>query len=120
MPFDTRAPALGCTRDRARFSTRFRFESDQQKFVIALSLGIGKAISLKAREARSSRRSSSVNRAMCCWCDYRARIRTATNLTDHRQAQLDAIAWRLNTRPRLTLGYQTPAAKLAEIVAATG
>ena len=44
----------------------------------------------------------------------------ATNLTDHRQAQLDAIALRLNTRPRMTLGYQTPAAKLAEIVAATG
>jgi IS30 family transposase len=35
----------------------------------------------------------------------------ATNLTDHRQAQLDAIALRLNTRPRMTLGYQTPAAK---------
>lgn len=35
------------------------------------------------------------------------------------QAQLDAIALRLNTRPRLTLGFQTPAAKLAEIVAST-
>jgi IS30 family transposase len=45
---------------------------------------------------------------------------TATNLSDYRQAQLDTIAMRLNTRPRLTLGYQTPAAKLAEIVAATG
>jgi IS30 family transposase len=44
---------------------------------------------------------------------------TATNLTDHSQAQLDAIALRLNTRPRMTLGYQTPAAKLAEIVATT-
>lgn len=44
----------------------------------------------------------------------------ATNLRDHSQAQLDAIALRLNTRPRMTLGYQTPAAKLAEIVAATG
>jgi IS30 family transposase len=43
-----------------------------------------------------------------------------TNLLRHSQAQLDAIALRLNTRPRLTLGYQTPAAKLAEIVAATG
>jgi transposase, IS30 family len=37
-----------------------------------------------------------------------------------RQAQLDAIAHRLNTRPRLTLGFQTPAAKLAAIVASTG
>jgi IS30 family transposase len=35
------------------------------------------------------------------------------------QAQLDAIALRLNTRPRMTLGFQTPAAKLAEIVAST-
>jgi transposase, IS30 family len=40
-----------------------------------------------------------------------------TDLAPYTQAQLDAIALRLNTRPRLTLGYQTPAAKLAEIVA---
>jgi len=44
----------------------------------------------------------------------------ATNLARRSQRQLDAIALRLNTRPRLTLGYQTPAAKLTEIVAATG
>ena len=75
IPFDTRAPALGATRDRARFLTRFRFESDRQMSVIALCPGIGRAISLKAREARSSRRSSNVNRATCCSCDYRARIR---------------------------------------------
>lgn len=43
-----------------------------------------------------------------------------TDLSTYSQAQLDAIALRLNTRPRLTLGYHTPAAKLAEIVAATG
>jgi IS30 family transposase len=43
-----------------------------------------------------------------------------TDLSRYSQAQLDAIALRLNTRPRLTLGYQTPAAKLAEIVASTG
>lgn len=42
-----------------------------------------------------------------------------TDLSKYTQAQLDAIALRLNTRPRLTLGYQTPAAKLAEIVAST-
>jgi IS30 family transposase len=44
----------------------------------------------------------------------------STDLSAYSQAQLDAIALRLNTRPRLTLGYQTPAAKLAEIVASTG
>ncbi len=44
----------------------------------------------------------------------------AADFTGYSQAQLDAIALRLNTRPRLTLGYQTPAAKLAEIVATTG
>ena len=42
------------------------------------------------------------------------------DLSGYRQAQLDAIALRLNTRPRMTLGYHTPAAKLAEIVATTG
>jgi transposase, IS30 family len=42
------------------------------------------------------------------------------DLSRYSQAQLDAIALRLNTRPRMTLGYHTPAAKLAEIVAATG
>ncbi len=41
------------------------------------------------------------------------------NLSGISQARLDAIALRLNTRPRMTLGYQTPAAKLSEIVAST-
>ena len=44
----------------------------------------------------------------------------AVDLSRYNQAQLDAIAMRLNTRPRMTLGYRTPAAKLAEIVATTG
>ena len=44
----------------------------------------------------------------------------ATNLSAYSQARLDTIALRLNTRPRLTLGYRTPAAKLAEIVASMG
>jgi IS30 family transposase len=44
----------------------------------------------------------------------------AADFSGYSQAQLDAIAFRLNTRPRLTLGYQTPAATLAAIVATTG
>jgi IS30 family transposase len=44
----------------------------------------------------------------------------ATDLSSHSQAKLDTIALRLNTRPRMTLAYQTPAAKLAEIVASMG
>jgi IS30 family transposase len=43
-----------------------------------------------------------------------------TDLSTLTQRQLDAIALRLNTRPRLTLGFQTPADKLAQIVASTG
>ena len=44
----------------------------------------------------------------------------AVDTSGYSQAKLDAIALRLNTRPRMTLGYRTPAAKLAEIVATTG
>jgi IS30 family transposase len=43
-----------------------------------------------------------------------------TDLATVTQRQLDAIALRLNTRPRLTLGFQTPADTLAQIVASTG
>ena len=43
-----------------------------------------------------------------------------TSLAPYGQAALDAIAMQLNTRPRKTLGYQTPADKLAAIVASTG
>jgi len=42
-----------------------------------------------------------------------------TDLTRFSQTQLNAIAHRLNTRPRKTLGYDTPAAKLAAAVAMT-
>lgn len=44
----------------------------------------------------------------------------AGDLSGYTQARLDAIARRLNTRPRMTLGYGTPADKLAEIVASMG
>ena len=42
-----------------------------------------------------------------------------SDLTVHSQADLDTIANRLNTRPRKTLGYRTPADILAETVALT-
>ena len=43
-----------------------------------------------------------------------------TDLSAHSQADLDAVALQLNTRPRKTLGFQTPSAILAQAVAATG
>jgi IS30 family transposase len=43
-----------------------------------------------------------------------------TDLSVFSQAQLNRVARQLNTRPRETLGFQTPAAKLAAIVASTG
>ena len=42
-----------------------------------------------------------------------------TNLSIYSQTDLDAVAARLNARPRKTLEYQTPAAMLAAIVAST-
>lgn len=43
-----------------------------------------------------------------------------TDLSTVTQAQLNAIARRLNTRPRKTLAFMTPAEKLAETVATIG
>ena len=43
-----------------------------------------------------------------------------TDLSAHSQADLDAAALKLNTRPRKTLGFHTPGATLAQAVAATG
>ena len=43
-----------------------------------------------------------------------------TNLSGYTQTQLDAVALKLNTRPRKTLEYLTPADKLAVTVALTG
>jgi IS30 family transposase len=44
----------------------------------------------------------------------------AADFGAYSQPRLDAIARRLNTRPRMTLGYRTPADKLAEVVASMG
>ena len=41
------------------------------------------------------------------------------DLSTFSQSELDAIALRLNTRPRQTLGFQTPADKLQASVAST-
>lgn len=43
-----------------------------------------------------------------------------TDLSRYSQAQLNRIARQLNQRPRKTLGFRTPAAMLASIVASTG
>jgi IS30 family transposase len=43
-----------------------------------------------------------------------------TRLDGYTQAELDAVAHRLNTRPRQTLGFRTPAEVLYDAVAATG
>ena len=42
-----------------------------------------------------------------------------TDLSGYTQKDLDAVARQLNTRPRKTLGFITPAAKLAQTVAPT-
>jgi IS30 family transposase len=43
-----------------------------------------------------------------------------TDLSPFNQLQLDAIALKLNTRPRKTLNFETPSARLAASVASTG
>ena len=43
-----------------------------------------------------------------------------TDLSQHSQDQLNAVAKQLNQRPRKTLGFRTPAEKLQDTVATTG
>jgi IS30 family transposase len=42
-----------------------------------------------------------------------------TDLSIYSQNELDAVAVKLNTRPRKTLGYETPADRFGAIVAST-
>ena len=42
-----------------------------------------------------------------------------TDLSTYGQPDLNVVAKRLNTRPRKTLGYETPADRLAKVVALT-
>jgi IS30 family transposase len=46
-------------------------------------------------------------------------FRKRTDLSGYTQSDLDQVAMRLNQRPRKTLGFQTPAAKLRDSVAST-
>jgi len=43
-----------------------------------------------------------------------------TDLSEHSQARLNAVARQLNERPRKTLDYETPAEQLNACVASTG
>ena len=42
------------------------------------------------------------------------------DISDYSQAQLNAVARRLNERPRMTLNYETPAERFSQLVASTG
>jgi IS30 family transposase len=42
------------------------------------------------------------------------------DISDYSQAQLNAVARKLNERPRKTLNYQTPAERFSQLVASTG
>ena len=55
------------------------------------------------------------------WCALGTTVQPHCKpLSVYGQDDLDLIALKLNTRPRKTLGYSTPAATLANTVALTG
>ena len=54
---------------------------------------------------------------MACCANY---LPNGTDLSVYTQNDLDQIALRLNTRPRKTLGFETPAATFERAVALTG
>jgi IS30 family transposase len=43
-----------------------------------------------------------------------------TDISNYSQAQLNAVARKLNARPRKTLNYETPAERFSQSVASTG
>ncbi|PWY38495.1 IS30 family transposase, partial [Pseudomonas sp. RW409] len=43
-----------------------------------------------------------------------------TDLAEHSQATLNEVARQLNSRPRKTLNYETPAERFSQSVASTG
>ncbi|MDO9197701.1 MAG: IS30 family transposase, partial [Rhodoferax sp.] len=42
------------------------------------------------------------------------------DISNYSQAQLNAVARKLNERPRKTLNYETPAERFSQLVASTG